>query len=168
LNVTEAEFNQQLKWLSGYAWRRARGCGADTDEALDCVSRARLAVLSAAQVWRGERPFGALARLCADRAVINWRREWWGRLRRLPTVPLETVEELAVAHDPAEEALRLIEREALWAAVGRLPQGEAEVLTLLYREGKSYAETAALLGCGETLVSTRRTQGLATLREAGL
>lgn len=52
----------------------------------------------------------------------------------------------------------------LYTALSRLPDGQAQVLTLYYYEGFSTAEIAQILGIPRTTVSMRMTRGRAKLK----
>lgn len=79
---------------------------------------------------------------------------------------------LAAVADPRPDAgAQLVaeeERAALQAALDELPDDAREVLTLFYREGRSVAQVAALLGLGEPAVKKRLQRARDGLRAATL
>ena len=62
---------------------------------------------------------------------------------------------------PFEEPLE----GSLFSLLQRLPQGQAQVLTLYYYEGFSIAETASVLGLTQATVSMRLSRGRKRLKE---
>lgn len=79
---------------------------------------------------------------------------------------------LAAVADPRPDAGAALvaaeERAALQAALDELPDDAREVLTLFYREGRSVAQVAALLGLGEAAVKKRLQRARDSVREATL
>lgn len=72
--------------------------------------------------------------------------------------------------EPADEtdALRLIETETLaeiWLAMNGLPPKCREVLSMLFEEGKSYAEVSRDLQISESTVRTHKAKGILLLRQ---
>ena len=86
--------------------------------------------------------------------AVNECRSLWRRLKLRRTEPLEAA--LAVAAPQEEPVLR---------QVMELKAGEREILYLIYYEGFSTRETAALLGSSQTAVTTRRQRARKKLRE---
>jgi RNA polymerase sigma factor (sigma-70 family) len=77
---------------------------------------------------------------------------------------------LSAASDPRPDAIEEIvaaeERLALARAIDELPAGAREVVVLYYREGRSSAHVADLLGMSEDAVKKRLSRARAQLREA--
>ena len=65
----------------------------------------------------------------------------------------------SLTNDPA------ISQEQLHAALQKLPEAYRVPLLLHYMEGRTEAETAALMGCKESTASMRLTRGRQMLRE---
>ena len=93
---------------------------------------------------------------------------------RRPTRPTVEAPDAALAAiaDPLPDAgaamVAAEERAALQAALDELPDDAREVLTLFYREGRSVAQVAALLGLGEAAVKKRLQRARDTVRDATL
>jgi RNA polymerase sigma-70 factor (ECF subfamily) len=86
-----------------------------------------------------------------------------------PDLPAESALELADRllagdTDPADQAMRQERRQRVRAALGRLPAGDREVLTLRFLERLSTTETAAVLGVSENAVRLRHMRALERLR----
>jgi len=67
-----------------------------------------------------------------------------------------------------EDVRRLIETETLaeiWSAMGSLPPKCREVLSLLFEEGKSYAEIARDLRISESTIRTHKAKGISLIRQ---
>ena len=77
---------------------------------------------------------------------------------------------LSVTSDPRLDAIEEIvaaeEKLALARAIDELPAGAREVVVLYYREGRSTAQVADLLGMSEDAVKKRLSRARAWLREA--
>jgi len=94
------------------------------------------------------------------RTLYNLAMDDWRRRRRRPEV-------LADVEPPSQsdhtDALNL--RQALIAALTRLPPRQRAVLVVRYWEGCSVTEAAQLLGCSVGTVTSSAARGLARLRE---
>src|SRR5207302_374125 len=89
--------------------------------------------------------------------------------RRRPQAPEAALEALADPRPTASEALATLdEHQALAAALDELPDDAREVLALYYREGRSLAQVAALLGLSEIAAKKRLQRARDRLREATL
>lgn len=64
----------------------------------------------------------------------------------------------------ASPGLPPLERLAVVEAIGKLPQRQREAVYLTYYEGLRNAETAQVLGCSESAVSSALTRAMARLR----
>jgi RNA polymerase sigma factor (sigma-70 family) len=88
------------------------------------------------------------------------------RRRRLSTVALEAgVEDPDPAANPAEAALRQLERDAVLRAVSSLPEHERTVTALYYIDGYSVAEVGAFLEVPQSTVKNRLHSARGRLRE---
>jgi RNA polymerase sigma-70 factor (sigma-E family) len=86
---------------------------------------------------------------------LSWRR------RTRSVLPLE-----AVALPPvADPTTAVDERAALLEGIARLPRKQRAAVVLRYYEGRTDAEIAAELGCGEGTVRSHICRAVATLRE---
>jgi RNA polymerase sigma-70 factor (ECF subfamily) len=94
---------------------------------------------------------------------------WRDHLRaRKPTEDIDTMEEhlLASAETPEHAASQAQLALRVQAAVGRLPVGQREVLSLVDLEECSYAEVALILDIPIGTVMSRLCRGRAALRDA--
>lgn len=94
---------------------------------------------------------------------------WHDHLRQgKDTLDIDTVEEgdLPVAGCPEEDCLQHEVVRRVRAAVGKLPAGQREVVTLVDLEEFSYAEVAAILDVPIGTVMSRLSRARNTLREA--
>ena len=67
--------------------------------------------------------------------------------------------------DPERALERKGEREALLAALDRLPLRQKQALMLREWQGFSVAETAEIMGCSSSSVKTHHARGLSAMRE---
>lgn len=85
----------------------------------------------------------------------------WTRRRWRSEIP--TGEALESAQSP-DLTSGLDDRAYLWAALGRLPQGQRAVIVLRFFEDLTEAQTAAILGCAVGTVKSQASKALAKLR----
>lgn len=105
---------------------------------------------------------GYLRRTLYNLAADGWRRRsrWQ---RKLPLVRIE-VSEFAAA-DPA---VGVDLRDAIVRMLQQLPPRQRTVIVLRYWEQRAEAETAALLGCSQSAVTSAAFRGLHRLRELAM
>ncbi|MFF5244176.1 SigE family RNA polymerase sigma factor [Streptosporangium sp. NPDC000095] len=93
------------------------------------------------------------------KVLVNTYTSWWRRRWRRE-VPRDDFPDA-----PTAEGLSgLVEREALWQAVRRLPARQRAVVVLRFYEDLSVAEVARLLGCELGTVKSQTAKALAKLR----
>ncbi len=92
---------------------------------------------------------------------LGWRRRRWARVVLLRGAALD-----AVAGAQPDGTGAYDEREALLRHIAVLPPKQRAVLVLRYYEGRSDAEIADLLGCGQAAVRSNSSRAVAALREA--
>jgi RNA polymerase sigma-70 factor, ECF subfamily len=96
----------------------------------------------------------------ARRVMLNTATSWWRRRWRGER-PTESLPEIAYA-DPADQVL---ERDAVWALVRRLPAGQRAVVVLRYYEDRTEAQTAELLGVSVGTVKRQASRAMDALRQ---
>lgn len=137
-------------WVSehmGVLHRIARTFASGADQH-DLLQELLLAVWRAAPVFRGESaPTTFIFRVAHNRA-LTWRKSESRRRRRQSEYERLRVD-TAVGEDP--------QIERLYAAIHKL-EGVDRSLLLLWLEGQSYAEIAAIHGLSETNVGARLTR----------
>jgi RNA polymerase sigma-70 factor (sigma-E family) len=96
------------------------------------------------------------------RVVLNEFLRWKRRFasRELVGAVQDRVE--TGSHDVVDE---LVERDAVWRALLRLPRRQRSVLVLRYYESLPYAEIASLLGCTEGTARSLASRALDVLRQ---
>ena len=94
------------------------------------------------------------------RALVRSNAAWWRR-RVSSELPVDVLPDRAVA-DATEG---VVERDALMAALRRLPARQRAAVVLRFYDDLSEARTAELLGCSAGSVKQHTSRGLARLRE---
>jgi RNA polymerase sigma-70 factor (ECF subfamily) len=108
--------------------------------------------------WGRIRDLGAVeayARKTLATTVISWRRRRWHGERATDELP-ETVR--------PDHSGTVVERDALWELVRRLPTKQRAVLVLRFYEDLSEADTAATLGVTTGTVKSHTSRALKALR----
>ena len=110
-----------------------------------------------AKAWRAwgrldERPEAYVRTVLANTNISWWRRRWRGE------VPTERLPETPTADTGVEE------RDAVWAALGRLAPRQRAVVVLRYYEDLSEAEIAQVLRISPGTVKSQCSKALAHLR----
>jgi RNA polymerase sigma-70 factor (ECF subfamily) len=112
------------------------------DDAMELTQSAFVRSWASVSRFRGESSFRTyLYRIAAN----AWRNMARDKSRRKP-VDLETVS-LTSGDDPHAEAEKTQERRRLWDSVERLSPRQREVLVLRVREGLTFEDAAAVMGC---------------------
>jgi RNA polymerase sigma factor (sigma-70 family) len=129
----------------------------DVDLAEDVVQATMLRVF---RHWRVARE---APEAYSRKALINICRDHWRRQHRLP--PEVLGEDIAdVEEEAAGFSHRVAEREAMTAALERLPDLQREVLVLRFYFDFSVAQTAEMLDLAEGTVKSATHRGLSELR----
>ena len=102
---------------------------------------------------------GAYTRKVMVREAGRWRRRRWAGEEATGALPEDV--QAGDASDQLVEHLRLVD------ALRSLPVSQRAVVLLRFLEGRSEAETAALLGISIGTVKSRSSRGLAALRALG-
>ena len=94
------------------------------------------------------------------RALVTTYTSWWRRKWRG-----ETPSDVLPEH-PAPDALSAVDdRDAVWAALGRLAPRQRAVLVLRFYEDLTEAQTAEVLGCSVGTVKSQTSRALERLRD---
>jgi RNA polymerase sigma-70 factor, ECF subfamily len=165
----DGAFDELVERYQARAYRLAWSLLRDAEDARDVSQEAFLRVYQSAGRFRGDARFSTwfyriLVNLCLDH---RRRRRWWQR---------------AVAHDPDEDQVALVERQParepdpgqrasqeqtmtrLWAAVHRLAPQQRAAVVLSVQEQLSTAEIAAVLHCSEPTVRVHLHRAVQALR----
>lgn len=94
------------------------------------------------------------------RALVTTYTSWWRRKWR-GEVPSEVLPDTATTGDATGE---VDERDAVWAALGRLAPRQRAVLVLRFYEDLTEAQTASVLGCTVGTVKSQTFRALERLR----
>lgn len=164
-----------LEWImrryNRRLYRLARAVLGDHTDAIDAVQEAYLRAFRAFDQFRGE---STLANWL-ERIVINRCLEQQRRSRRrqnaVPTMSMESIEEIAravvdEAEDPPHRVARAQMQEILQRNVAGLPAPLRVVFVLRSMEELSVQETARYLDLSEEAVRTRHFRARLILREA--
>lgn len=143
------------------AWRRlyptALGIAGDRASAEDALQTAfAKAYASWSRVCAADHPEAYVRRMVVNE-VISARRSAWFRRER----PTDDPGPGASTTSPEEG---LVDRDAVWAAVRRLPVRQRAVIVLRYYEELSEAEIADALGCSRGTVKSQASAALRNLR----
>ena len=130
-------------------------CG-DWDRASDLVQEALVRVYVAWPRLERKGGLGAYARRAVVSAAIDA-----GRRRSSTERPTEHDDTVA---SPEDVATAVADRQALMAALARLPQRQRACVVLRYFEDLAVGEVARVLGCAEGTVKSQTARGLDSLR----
>jgi RNA polymerase sigma-70 factor (sigma-E family) len=156
--TSEAEFAEYFRARREVVRRTAYLLCGDWHRADDLAQSAFVALH---RRWLRIRDRGALdayVRRTLVRAVVNESRRPWRRERFVAEVP----------EPPGSggHADAVATRQALLAALARVPARQRAVLVLRYLEGLDVAATATALGCSDGTVKSQTARGLEALRLA--
>lgn len=155
----EADFTEFVRMRSAALLRTAYLLTGDRGHAEDLLQT----VLAKLYVSWGRIRDPKAVEAYARRALATTATSWWrGRARR-PERP--TGDQFPDRGEP-ERTHEVDEREALWAALRKLPPRQRAVIVLRYYEDLTEAETAAVLGCAVGTVKAQAHRALARLRAA--
>ncbi len=126
-----------------------RWCGSRQD-AEDVAQETFIKVVRGLRTYRENSSFTTwLYRIVVNTAMDLHRRSN-ARSRLAEDVGLQGKPEATAAADPPDR-----DAERAWSAVGALPEKQRTALLLVFGEGLSHREAAAVLGCPEVTVSWR-------------
>jgi RNA polymerase sigma-70 factor (sigma-E family) len=114
-----------------------------------------------ARAWRrwgrigSAHPEAYVRRMLYHMYVTWWRRRWNAE------TPTEALPDSAGGTDPA---VSVAERDAVVRALAELSRHQRAILVLRYLEDLSVSETARLLGCSESTVTTQTSRALTAMR----
>src|SRR5512143_2643281 len=107
-------------------------------------------------------PFRAWLYRIAHNLLVDYFR----KMNRQATVPLDAVEEQGTEDDPARTVEQILLSERLQVALIRLEPTQCEVVALRFLAGLSLQETALTLGKTEAAIKALQYRGLSSLRRA--
>jgi RNA polymerase sigma factor (sigma-70 family) len=137
----------------------------DPDEAADVLQSALALVWrDLAKIHKHPNPRAYILRLCVSAAYDALRRRQRRRRRELP-LEEEALPTRPASGDPAQAALERERREALLAAIARLPPRQAQALVLRAMEEQSFDAIAQALGCSEATARSHVSKARERLRE---
>jgi RNA polymerase sigma-70 factor (ECF subfamily) len=166
------DLNRFLAGVERRAFVRARLATGNSDDALDIVQDAMLA-LATRYADRGEAEWGALFHTILQSRLNDWYRRRRVRRRWLAWLgdgddnaddPLERIADPR-ALEPATLSAQNRALVALEAALGKLPARQREAFLLRVWEGLDVAETARAMDCSEGSVKTHYSRAMHALRE---
>ena len=134
----------------------------DDDHADDLLQESWVQILERLDGFTGRGSFAGWALVVTKNVCkMKLRQE----KRASDTVPLEKIGEVA-SHGLAldEELRRRRQEQAVYSALGRLPERERDTIVLRLFEGRSTAETATILGISKTGVASIVHRGISRLR----
>jgi RNA polymerase sigma-70 factor (ECF subfamily) len=137
------------------AWRH---CG-DPTEAEDIAQDACIRVARAIGTFEGRSAFSTWVHAIVLNAVRDVMR---GTSRRRVAMAAVAAMSLTEPAGTAEEDGR---EDALWSAVGALPDRQREAVQLVHVEGLSHREAASIIGCAEATVSWHLFAARRTLKQ---
>ena len=117
------------------------------------------ALMNIHRSWRRRMPELDSVEAYARRAVVN---EFLRRKRLHSSTEVVTEFPPERPRESAED--RIVDRDAIWLALGRLPARQRAVLVLRYYEDLPDARIAELIGAKEATVRSLAARGLAALR----
>lgn len=131
-------------FIHGVAWKWCRDRSAAEDIAQDVCLRLGFAI----RTWRKESAFTTWL----YRLIINAAHDHARFLAR----ELRKAQALAVHANALGEEIETYQpshSDAVWAAVGTLPEKQRDAMLLVYGEELNHADAAAVMGCAESTVS---------------
>jgi RNA polymerase sigma-70 factor (ECF subfamily) len=140
-------------------------CGCDDDRQLaeDLTGDVFMRMLDALPRYRmQEQPFRAWLYRIAHNLLVDYFR----KMNRQATVPLDAVEEQGAGDDPDRMIEQTLLSERLQVALMRLEPTQCEVVVLRFLAGLSLQETALTLGKTEAAIKALQHRGLSGLRQA--
>jgi RNA polymerase sigma-70 factor (sigma-E family) len=126
----------------------------------DLVQEAFVRVAGRFMHLRDPDAFGAYLR----RAVVNLTNSHYRRRRVERAYLTRAQADAAIRSGGGPAGTTVEDRDALWNALGRLPQRQRAAIVLRYYEDLSESETAAALGCSVGTVKSQTFKALAKLR----
>jgi RNA polymerase sigma factor (sigma-70 family) len=113
--------------------------------------------------WHALPPAEELDRY-VNRAVVNACLKQLRRSRR--TVPVAEVEWLPLPDEPADPTAETVLAREAWSLCSRLRPVQRAAVALRFSQDLSYAEIAAILGCGEATARSHVRRAVTALRVA--
>ncbi len=145
-------------------WAVALRTTGDREEAADALQDAMVSAFRRAGSFRGDAAVGTwLHRIVVNACLDRLRRRQVRAADPLPDDLDDRGEIAQQAPDPADTTVAHERRDAVLAALARLPPDQRAALVLVDMEGYSVQETAAILECAPGTVKSRCSRGRARL-----
>lgn len=156
--MDEREFrhivNENAAPLTAYAFAIC----SDIHTAQDAVQETFMQYLKSCGGVQNIRPW--LYRVCRNKLIDGFKASG-----ARPAAPLENLNVPSEERNASENLQREEVHEALFAAIARLKEGEAEILNLKYFGEMSYEEIAEVLGISVSNVGVRLVRALESLKK---
>lgn len=159
-------FTRLMTPLEGLVWRVCWHYMGEKESASDCGQEAMVRIWRNLKSYRADCAFESwVYRVCANCCLDALRKR-----KRENTVSIEPMKEQGFdppdsAPGTEEQAVKNDEQARLRACIAALPEEQREALILTQLEGRSYEETAALLGVNEGTVKSRVNRARTRLKE---
>ncbi len=168
-----AAFERLISAYQGKIYGFARAYSSDPSEAADLAQEALIKVYRSLHGFRFQSSLLTwMFRIVKNVALDHYRSRQQRERRR--EQPIEGTSEFeltslhesrANAHGPEDRLLADEQRQALWAALERVPEVYRTVVVLADMQGLSYEEVAAIVGAPVGTVKSRLNRGRDALRE---
>lgn len=170
LHARDPELLTELvRELSPRIWVAIRRYARDDDQSDDLLQDCWVRILERLDTYRRDGSFAAWA-LEVSRNLCRMKAR--ARKRAVEVVPVRNVDEQA-GGDPGsaagspqtEDPRRESRKRVVYAALGRLPDRERDVIVLRLLEGRTTAEAAEIVGVSERAVRMILVRGMTRLRQ---
>ena len=162
----EEAFERLMTDVEPLVWRVCWHYLGDRENAADCGQESMIRIWRGLNAYRGDCAFESWIYRIAANCCLDFLR----KRKRDRSVSLEPMREQGF--DPADEgpgteeqAIASDQHARVRAAIARLPEEQQEALVWTQLEGRSYEDTARILGISEGTVKSRVNRARARLKE---
>ena len=162
----EEAFEKLMTDVEPLVWRVCWHYLGDRENAADCGQESMIRIWRGLNAYRGDCAFESWVYRIAANCCLDFLR----KRKRDRSVSLEPLREQGF--DPADEgpgteeqAIAADQHSRVRAAIARLPEEQQEALVWTQLEGRSYEDTARILGISEGTVKSRVNRARARLKE---